>query len=151
MQIHSTSERFWSKVDMSGGPDACWPWTAGRVKDGYGHFSFEGKNIPSHRYAFFSHYGYWPMPIGRHTCDNPPCCNPRHIIPGTKLDNSRDRIDRGRMYIGNRGNRNLNEEKVLLIRSLVLHGRSHGEVADIFGVSKSCVTSIVYRKTWKNI
>jgi hypothetical protein len=30
------AERYWSKVDKSGGPDACWPWTAGRSAGGYG-------------------------------------------------------------------------------------------------------------------
>src|SRR5262245_5368741 len=26
---------FWSKVDRSGGPNACWPWMASTTKEGY--------------------------------------------------------------------------------------------------------------------
>jgi len=29
-------DRFWSKVDQSAGPNACWPWTAYRNPGGYG-------------------------------------------------------------------------------------------------------------------
>ena len=32
-------ERFWSSVDTSGGPDACWPWTGRLSAQGYGRFS----------------------------------------------------------------------------------------------------------------
>lgn len=34
--------------------------------------------------------------VARHTCDNPRCINPEHIIPGTHADNNRDRAERGR-------------------------------------------------------
>ena len=32
----------------------------------------------------------------RHECDNPPCCNPRHLLDGTAEDNSADMKARGR-------------------------------------------------------
>lgn len=31
-----------------------------------------------------------------HRCDNPPCCNPRHLKPGTQRDNTEDKMRRGR-------------------------------------------------------
>lgn len=34
--------------------------------------------------------------VVRHTCDNPRCINPNHLIGGTKADNNRDRAERGR-------------------------------------------------------
>lgn len=34
--------------------------------------------------------------VVRHTCDNPPCINPDHLIIGTQAQNIQDMIDRGR-------------------------------------------------------
>lgn len=34
--------------------------------------------------------------VVRHTCDNPRCINPDHLIPGTRADNNRDRAERNR-------------------------------------------------------
>src|SRR5258708_39753114 len=93
------AETFWARVDMSGGPDACWPWTKGCGTFGYGLvFRVEdGRNVPAHCVAWELVNG--PLPpgdFGLHSCDNPPCCNPRHIFPGTQVDNLRDRNQKGR-------------------------------------------------------
>lgn len=34
--------------------------------------------------------------VARHTCDNPRCVNPDHLVPGTRADNNKDRAERGR-------------------------------------------------------
>lgn len=98
------STRFWSKVDNSGGPDACWPWLASRDKDGYGRFSLtHEKRIPAHRFAWELVNG--PMQsdlLACHSCDNPPCCNPAHIFPGTQAVNQADKAAKGRAASGER-------------------------------------------------
>src|SRR5262245_38056366 len=97
--------RFWAKVDRSGGPDACWPWTGGRKRAGDGNFIVRRETpgaqgrmvfVNAHKFAYLIVNG--PIADGqlvRHTCDNPPCCNPRHLILGSDADNTRDAIERG--------------------------------------------------------
>lgn len=48
-------ERFWTKVDKSGGPDACWPWTAYR-SGGYGRIGVKGHGSD----ALTASRGFWP-------------------------------------------------------------------------------------------
>jgi hypothetical protein len=70
----------------------CWEWGVG-----YGSLQVLGASVPVHRAAFET----WvralePDEVVRHRCDNPPCINPDHLIPGTHGDNARDRVARAR-------------------------------------------------------
>lgn len=79
-------------------------WTSDEYhhnKDGYMSVWWAGTHVTAHRLSFFLHHGYWPN-ICRHTCDNPPCFNPTHLRDGTKADNNRDKMERGR-WAGGRG------------------------------------------------
>jgi len=88
-------ERFWSHVDVRG-PDECWPWKACRHGQGYGIFKMTtGVWKKAHRVAYFLTHGTWPDAV-LHSCDNPPCCNPRHLSAGTQLLNVADRHAKGR-------------------------------------------------------
>ncbi len=97
-------KRFWARVDSSGGDNACWPWQGSRYPAGYGHVSWPGVSgakgrvdTGAHRVAYsLSNSG---IPSGKqvnHVCDNPPCCNPKHLYAGTQVDNICDRDVRGR-------------------------------------------------------
>lgn len=97
------TERFWEKVDRSGGPLACWPWLASRRKSGYGKFGIGSRTdgtkrvIEAPRMAWILTHG--PIPEGLcvlHRCDNPPCVNVRHLFLGTIADNNSDRMVKGR-------------------------------------------------------
>lgn len=84
-------ERFWPKVDRSGGPDSCWIWAGCRDGKGYGRLagvSTGGTQRPSpllaHRVSYEIHIG--PIEDGLyldHLCRNPPCVNPAHLEPVT--------------------------------------------------------------------
>jgi len=93
---------FWSRVDRSGGLDACWPWSGYVAANGYGQAYNNGQSIKAHRRAFALANGWLPKGrtkgsiIVRHTCDNRRCCNPAHLIVGTHRDNVRDMDDRKR-------------------------------------------------------
>src|SRR5215813_4947597 len=98
MPPRQTPKTFWSKIKI-GGAAECWPWQ-GATKRGYGHLKFHGKSAIAHRIAYQLHYGV-ALPRGpltkdsvivMHTCDNPPCCNPRHLRLGKNLDNRLDSV-----------------------------------------------------------
>src|SRR4051812_13356235 len=90
-------ERFWEKVDIRSN-DECWPWKACKNEHGYGLFGVGNKRLKtSNRVAYELAVG--PIPDGLricHKCDNPPCCNPRHLYPATQRHNMLDRDMKGR-------------------------------------------------------
>lgn len=94
----SNLDRFWTRVDRTGGPDACWPWVAGRFANGYGSFRVDGRNARAHRWLLGHLRGeaLGADELGCHHCDNPPCCNPRHLFIGSHGDNTRDMTAKGR-------------------------------------------------------
>lgn len=156
-------DRFWEKVDRSGGPDACWPFTGGRNKDGYGKFAVERKvQVRAHRFAWELVNG--PMPPGLngcHRCDNPPCCNPAHIFPGTNAENLADMVAKGRSAVGERNimvrhperchTARLTWEQVREIRAIFAQQNppSHQSVADAYGISRATLRAVIYRQTWR--
>lgn len=97
-----TPDKFWRRVDRSGGPDACWPWTRARTRNvrgeaTYGHLSYQGVHYVAHKLAWILTHG--PI-VGDlkvlHRCDNMPCCNPAHLFLGSLSDNMVDRRNKGR-------------------------------------------------------
>ena len=73
-----------------------------------------------------------------HKCDNPPCCNPAHLMLGSNADNMRDMSQKGRWGVralpvgSDHGNSKLTEEQVVEIRK---SNKSHVELAQVYGVS----------------
>lgn len=62
---------------------------------GYGTAKLHGKCIKLHRKVFMQTHGYLP-PVVMHSCDNPRCINPEHLLPGTHTLNMRDMAQKGR-------------------------------------------------------
>ena len=81
--------RFARKVDQSGGPDACWPWTGCRDAYGYGVFAINQRNQRAHRVAYELMVG--PIPKGLvvdHICGRRGCVNPAHLDTVTRAENT---------------------------------------------------------------
>ena len=97
----SIEERFWEKV-IRGDSDTCWLWTGATGSAGYGVLGLGGRgtgNEYAHRISYRLHYG--PIPNNLfvlHSCDNPPCVNPKHLSLGTHLDNMQQSKARGRKH-----------------------------------------------------
>lgn len=87
-----------------------------------------------------------PGEVARHTCDNPACCRPDHLVVGTQADNVRDRVERGRSALGRGNGRNvLSENDVFAVR---YYPGSLAETARLWGVSKWTVRDIRSGRIW---
>jgi len=89
--------RLWVRIP-AGAPDACWLWQ-GRVQvDGYGQLACRRRWMRVHRIVCFLTYGIPPKlsPYAIHSCDQPLCCNPRHLRWGSHKDNGADMVIRNR-------------------------------------------------------
>lgn len=114
-------DNFWAKILIG---NDCWEWTAAKHEHGYGMIGNPIKRcrvLRAHRVMYALAYGEMPKLL-RHTCDNPGCVRPDHLIPGTMKQNTQDCIERGRFKFrpGQPGELNpaakLTKEQVILAR-----------------------------------
>ena len=144
-QRKDLSERFWAKVQET---ETCWTWTAALLKTGYGSIRVDGKAMRAHRVAYELAKG--PIPEGallRHTCDNPKCVNPDHLIPGTKSDNTKDAIERGQHAVGElHRNAKVSNQAVTAIRAALAAGVPGKFLAKQFGVDQTLISQIKLNK-----
>lgn len=151
--IYSTKtiRRFWSKVAVAG-KDDCWEWLAYcDDKFGYGRISINDIMVQAHRVSLELELGR--LLVGKecslHTCDNPSCQNPKHLFLGTRLDNMRDKVAKGRHKYG-KGNAKLTKLKARTISELYDSGAwTQYELAELFQISQATISNIVNDQTWK--
>lgn len=104
-------ERFAEKVSPE--PNTgCHLWMGAADPLGYGRFGRRNRVYLAHRVAWELRHG--PIPAGMclcRRCDNPACVNPGHLFLGTRIDNNRDRDQKGRLWVGHRSKRRIAFEK----------------------------------------
>lgn len=92
-------DRFVAKIVVDP-VTGCWNWTAGATPTGRGRYTVDGKKVYPYRLTLAIRLGVELSELagilGRHQCDNPACCNPFHVEPGSHKDNFEDMVDRGR-------------------------------------------------------
>jgi hypothetical protein len=142
--------RFAQNIDLRG-VDECWPWLGQCTTGGHGTVSYTrapGKyaDALAHCVSYVLAKGTVPPnTLVLHSCDNPPCCNPRHLRLGTHLDNSRDERERGRERRGFIPNRpRLGTAAVAQIRQQYAEGEaSQMTLAHDYGVSQATISRVV--------
>ncbi len=162
----TVEERLYSKVNKT---LECWIWTASRTPGGYGQIRITGKSLAAHRVSWELANG--PIPDGLcvlHLCDIRPCINPAHLFLGTKADNTRDMLAKGRDASGERNgsktkpdriargerrwNARLNAALVAQIRlEYAAGGISQRSIARKFGVRQQAISNVVRGATWRHV
>ncbi|MFI5769605.1 helix-turn-helix domain-containing protein [Streptomyces sp. NPDC051658] len=150
------AERFWTKVDRRG-PDECWLWTAALNEHGYGVMRPDtqrrnGPTVKAHRVSLqlagIEIEGLYVL----HSCDNPPCVNPRHLSTGTAAENSADMVNKGRNARGSRRHTHkLTEAQIPEIRARAAAGELQKVLAAEYGVSRPTISHVVNRRGWLHV
>ena len=161
-------ERFWSHV-AKGPTNECWEWQGTRMANNYGVFTFTRKhtNMLANRVAYYLYYKTFPNKFVCHKCDNPPCCNPKHLFLGMWADNNADCRSKLRHAHGTtHGSQThpesrlievknplakLTEEAIRKIRKLRLNKQHLKAIAQKFGVSETQICGICKRRYWSHI
>lgn len=162
----ATKARFMSRIDVRS-DDECWPWTGGKNSAGYGVFHpVPGRPTLATRYACAMANNSMPSReiYCLHSCDNPACCNPRHLRWGTPTDNVRDAMARKRHRNpppakGNPNppkgekvwNQTLTEEKVREIWRLHLTGLTTFRIAELVGAKQHAVADVCRGRSWRHL
>lgn len=150
-----TPKDFWKLLVKQS--DGCWVWPkAKHNSDGYGSYRYQGEGWQTHRLAWTLANG--PIPKGLkvlHHCDNPPCCNPKHLFLGTDYDNQQDRKAKGRGDY-TKGEQvslaKMTAKKVVAARKE--YDGKYGSVSRMarkYGLGVAAMHSILRGRTWKHV
>lgn len=169
IQWTPSDERRFLAYQIPLGVGDCWPWQGGTHPSGYGKFWLRGASIGAHVFAYALAHGGARPEVVRHTCDNPPCTNPWHLIGGSQHQNLMDARERGRVPTATRRTSarppvagkpygqsihtaRLDEATVAEVRRIYAEGgESVRTLAIKFGISKSMAHNIVTGKAWAHV
>lgn len=131
----------------------CRVYDLNRDQDGYGRIGILGVRYRAHRLAWMIDNAR-EIPEGmvvRHSCDNPPCIRPTHLLLGTALENVHDRDDRGHTVTGeSHYSHKLTVDQARDIRRRSQAGESVVRLAREFGIRSWAIQKIRDGKAWKN-
>jgi hypothetical protein len=138
-------------------PDAsgCRVWI-GSMKDDYGILINNGKRYKVPRLVLEAKIGRkllpWPQEVTRHTCNNRPCANEDHLIPGTMADNIADKVAAGSQARGEgSAAAKLTDDMVRTIRQRAASGERFRRIGVSMGVDHKTVSRIVHGRGWTHV
>jgi len=157
----NTPEVLWSKVDKRG-EDKCWDWKGFKNHDGYGRTWINDKGYYAHRVIYSLVYPNTitlNAPLSQddsgfllHTCDNPSCCNPKHLWVGTHADNMADKVAKGRSpdFSGGKGPRcKLTMDQAKEARLLRKTGMTIPQLMEKFELSRASMKTLLRGDSYK--
>ena len=157
----NTPNVLWSKVDKKS-EDECWNWNGYKNGQGYGRTWIDGFGYYAHRVIFnlaCPNIITLSAPKNTdesgfllHTCDNPSCCNPKHLFVGTHADNMADKAAKGRTpdFSGDKGPRaKLSMVQAREIRRLRKTGISARELSKIYELSLPSIKTLLRGDSYK--
>ena len=122
----------------------------GTAGTGYPRINIGGRPMRLSRVVYQSEVGkLTDGQVIRHTCDNPLCINPAHLIPGTHADNVLDRVARNRSAKGERNGRAKLTEKQ--VRDILASTNATESLARQYNVSPKLIYLIRRRKCWASL
>lgn len=146
----------WDRVDKRG-EDDCWEWTGSRNRWGYGACQYGGKCVNASRAAYIDSFGeILGGLVVCHKCDNPACCNPRHLFAAAQADNLTDCRNKGRArYLYGSGHprptAKLSEDDVRLAKKLYASGVTQTSIARQMGVNSATISRAVRGYCWAHL
>jgi DNA-binding CsgD family transcriptional regulator len=156
-----TKDRAWRYVRKAG-ENECWEWIGRKSKFGYGEMASDHVVYRAHRLIYeLSNNVVLPRINGMkpdskivmHSCDNPGCCNPKHLFLGTPKENTHDMMRKGRRYDfeGERGqNAKLTNAQAEEIRELCRQKIPQKDIAAKYGVSVPTVSGIKWNRVYRS-
>ena len=126
-------ERFESKLVP--GENGCIEWVGFSNLTGYGRISAAGKMQLAHRVAWLLHHGSMPTLHVLHKCDNPSCCNIKHLFLGTNADNVADRDMKGR------SKQVVDAVMVIFMKELQMQDLNQTQIGECLGIRQSTVSN----------
>lgn len=133
----------------------CWKWR-GRTQQGRGYAIACINNSPYRvsRLLYTLIHNQDPLEyVVRHTCDNPHCVNPHHLILGTQKQNIDDAVIRNRMPKGEQVPfAKLTEVEVIEILQIApTWSGSWRSLALKYSISYNTLKHLLNRVTWKHL
>lgn len=136
------------------GTEACIDHGTKGTYFGYGRRWAEGSCRHLHRVVYCESRGLKISEIDgkvvRHTCDNPRCINPEHLIIGTLTDNMQDKVERGRTDLVMLRRLTMDQAREIR-RAYKPYCKDNGinALARKYGAARGTVHSIVTNKSYK--